>query len=389
LAIQKRTHEHIAIVGGSAAGLFTAYLLARAGREARVFEGKDRLDSAPRTLIVTDGMREILGGLGEKAVVNEIRHFELFTDGRVAKIVLRRPDLVIERNALIHELAFAAQGAGARVLFGQKLLSLKQDDHALTMVMERTQGGRTEDGQFRTVIGADGAVSRVAQAAGWPKPHTAPLLQAIVDLPNGMTPDTVRVWFIPEDTPYFYWLIPHSPTQGVVGLIGEDGSKTRLVLDHFLERHQLEPRAFQGARIPIYTGWTPVRRQLKGGDVYLVGDAAGHVKVTTVGGIVTGFRGAMAVAEAILNGGEGRRLRALRRELDLHLLIRKVIHNSSQAHYSHLVDLLNIRAHKDLAAHTRDEPSQVLWRLCLHQPRLLLFGLRALLSGRGFSDDRI
>jgi len=66
------------------------------------------------------------------------------------------------------------------------------------------------------------------------------------------------------------------------------------------------------------------------------------------------------------------------------LLIRKVIHNSDQARYSHLVDLLNARSRKDLEGCTRDEPSQVLWRLCLHQPRFLLFGLRALLSGAGF-----
>ena len=389
MARYQRTHQQIAIVGGSAAGLFTAYLLARAGREARVFEGQDRLDSAPRTLVVTDRMREILGELGEKAVVNEIRQFELFTDGRVARIALRRPDLVIERSTLINELAGAAQAAGARVLFGQKLLSLKQYDHTLTLTMERSKGGRTEDAQFHTVIGADGAVSRVAQAAGWPKPRTAPLVQAIVDLPNGMTPDTIRVWFIPEDTPYFYWLIPHSPTQGVVGLIGEDASEARSVLEGFLEKHQLKPRGFQGARVPIYTGWTPVRRQLSGGDVFLVGDAAGHVKVTTVGGIVTGLRGALGVAEAILNGGSSGELRALRRELNTHLLIRKLIHGFTQAHYSHLVDLLNTRARKDLAAHTRDEPGSLLFRICLHQPRLLLLGLRALMTGGTFLRQNI
>jgi flavin-dependent dehydrogenase len=384
LARRRDTQQQIAIIGGSAAGLFTAYALARAGREAQVFEGKDRLDSAPRTLIVTDRMREILGGLGEKAVVNEIRRFELFTDGRVAKISLRRPDLVIERSTLIQELANAAVAAGARVEFGQKLLSLHQHDHTLTMVMERTHGGRTEDAQFGTVVGADGAVSRVAQSAGWPKPRTVPLVQAIVDLPQGMTPDTVRVWFIPDDTPYFYWLIPHSPTEGVVGLIGEDGVPTRAALDGFLERHHLTPRGFQGARIPIYTGWMPVRRQLPGGDVYLVGDAAGHVKVTTVGGIVTGFRGALAVADAIVNGGSSAKLHALRLELNTHLLIRKLIHGFTQAHYSHLVDLLNSRARHDLEAHTRDEPGSLLFRLCLHQPRMLLLGLRALMTGGAF-----
>jgi flavin-dependent dehydrogenase len=250
--------------------------------------------------------------------------------------------------------------------------------------MERSQGGRTAEAQFRTIIGADGAVSRVAQAAGWPKPRTAPLVQAIVGLPKGMTPDTARVWFIPEDTPYFYWLIPHSPTQGVVGLIGENGSVTRTVLERFLERHHFEPRGFQGARIPIYTGWTPVCRRLPGGDVYLVGDAAGHVKVTTVGGIVTGFRGALGVAEAILNGGTDGKLRALRRELNTHLLIRKLIHGFTQTHYSHLVDLLNTRTRKDLAAHTRDEPGSLLFRICLHQPRLMLLGLRALMTGGTF-----
>jgi len=307
----------------------------------------------------------------------------------VAKIALRRPDLVIERSILIEELARAAQAAGARVLFGQKLLSLNQRDHTLTLTMERGQGGGTEDAQFCTVIGADGAVSRLAQAAGWPKPRTVPLVQAIVDLPPGMAPDTARVWFIPEDTRYFYWLIPHSPTEGVVGLIGEDGAETRSVLERFLERRHLAARGFQGARIPIYTGWTPVRRQLTGGDVYLVGDAAGHVKVTTVGGIVTGFRGALGVAEAILNGGSSGKLRALRRELNTHLLIRKLIHGFTQAHYSHLVDLLNVRARQDLEAHTRDEPGSLLLRICLHQPRLLLLGLRALMTGGAFLRDRV
>ncbi len=371
-------------MGGSAAGLFTAYKLARAGRKAQVFEGQDRLDAAPRTLIVTDRMREVLGGLGEKAVVNEIRRFELFTDGRVAKISLRRPDLVIERSTLIKELAGAAQAAGARVRFGQKLVSLQANDDALALTMERTQGGRTEDAQFHTVVGADGAASRVAQAAGWPKPRTVPLLQAIVDLPEGMTPEVVRVWFIPDDTPYFYWLIPHSPTQGVVGLIGENGAPTRAVLERFLERHHLKPRGFQGARIPIYTGWVPVRRQMAGGDVYLVGDAAGHVKVTTLGGIVTGFRGALGVTEAILNGGSSGKLRALRRELNTHLLIRKLIHGFTQSHYSHLVDLLNTRTRKDLEAHTRDEPGNLLFRIGLHQPRMLLLGVRALMTGGTF-----
>jgi flavin-dependent dehydrogenase len=377
----------VAVVGGSAAGLFTAYHLARSGHDTKVFEGKESFEGAPRSLIVTHRMREILAGLGEKAVVNEIRRFELFTDGRVAKIELRQPDLIIERQVLIQELARAAQSAGAKIALGRKFQSLEPTAGGLTVAVEKTAGGEVESSEFQTVIGADGAVSRVAKAAGLPKTSTAPLVQAIVNLPPGMSPDTVRVWFIPDDTPYFYWLIPHSPTQGVLGLIGEDGPSTKAVLDRFLEKRKLTPISYQGARIPIYTGWTPFRRQMTGGDVYLVGDAASHVKVSTVGGIVTGFRGALGVVEAILNGGSSPRLRALRRELDTHLFVRKLIHGFKQEQYSHLVDLLSNRVRKDLEAHTRDEPGGILWRLCVHQPRFVLVGLRALLSGSNFPEN--
>jgi len=124
----------------------------------------------------------------------------------------------------------------------------------------------------------------------------------------------------------------------------------------------------------------PVKRQIGAGSVYLVGDAAAQVKVSTVGGIVTGFRGALGVAEAILNGGSSRELRTLRRELDLHLLLRRSLHDFQQSDYSRLVDLLNAPAIQSLGEYSRDEAWKILWRICLRQPRLLLLGLRGLLT---------
>ena len=381
--IEKRrgSPRQVAVIGGSASGFFTATLLARAGCSVEVLERSEDLDPTPRTLIVTSHMRTLLGKVGERAVINEIRKFELFTDGRAAQVPLDRPDLIIERSRLIRGLAEQAQSQGAKVSFGNRFVSLESNGSGLRVGVERTRDARTEELHADVVVGADGALSRVAQAAGWPRQPTVPLLQAIVRIPSDMPLDTVRVWFIPDDTPYFYWLIPESRERAVVGLIGEDGQETRRCLEHFLEKRGFTALGFQGARIPVYDRWTPVERRVGAGRVFLVGDAAGQVKVTTVGGIVTGFRGAVGVTEAILNEGESRELRSLRRELDLHLLIRRTIHQFKQADYSRLVDLMNASTRQSLSQYTRDEAARVLWHITLSQPRLLLLGLRGLLSG--------
>jgi flavin-dependent dehydrogenase len=148
-----------------------------------------------------------------------------------------------------------------------------------------------------------------------------------------------------------------------------------------MEKRGFTPIEFQAAQIPVYDRWTPVERRVGAGRVFLVGDAAGQVKVSTIGGIVSGIRGALGVSEAILNSGESRELRSLRRELDLHLLIRKTIHQFKQADYSRLVDLMNVSTRRSLSRYTRDEAARVLWHITLSQPRLFLLGLRGLLSG--------
>ena len=379
----------VAVVGGSAAGLFTAAILARKGLSVRVFERIETLDPEARTLIVTNRMRSLLGRAAERSIVNEIRRFELFTDGRAATIALKHPDLIIERRALIQGLAEEAQSAGASVELGRSFHALHPNGRGLVLEVERPSDGGSEEVRAGTIVGGDGVSSRVARAAGWTPLETVPLVQAIVPLPKDMAPDTARVWFVPQDTPYFYWLIPESPTRGALGLIGETGPETRGHLERFLEKRQLDPIDFQGARIPVYKGWVPVRRQIGQGSVYLVGDAAAQVKVTTVGGIVTGFRGALGVAQAILNGGSSGELRNLRRELDLHLLLRRSLHDFQQSDYSQLVDLLNDPAKQSLAEYSRDEAWKILWRVCLSQPRLILLGLRGLLTrGRSFPWPR-
>jgi flavin-dependent dehydrogenase len=144
----------------------------------------------------------------------------------------------------------------------------------------------------------------------------------------------------------------------------------------------MEPLEWQGARIPVYRKWVPVERRIGNGKVFLVGDAAAQVKVSTVGGIVTGFRGALAVADTLLGARESAELKLLRRELNTHWLIRKSLHHFQQKDYSYLVDLLNTAARESLGEIHRDHSTRLLWNVIRKQPRLVLLGLRGLLMGK-------
>jgi flavin-dependent dehydrogenase len=367
----------VTIVGGSATGLFTAERLARAGRAVTLLEGAEEWSPEPRTLIVTRRMRDLLGEVGDRAVVNTINRFELMTGGRRATVALSEPDLIIERAVLVPGLAELAAGAGVDLCMGSRVRSVTATGDGVALEVGRR--GSTEERRATTVVGADGTFSRVARAAGWPPLRTVPLIQAIVKLPPDLAPDTTRVWFQPDDTPYFYWLIPESAEQGALGLIGEDGPHARRCLERFLEQQHLEPLAFQAARIPCYTQWVPPQRRMGGADIYLVGDAAAHVKVTTVGGIVTGFRGALGVADTILHGRTSVALHRLKRELDWHRLLRRSLERFSEDDYDLLLDVLTPGAKGVLSTLTRDEPARVMLRLCLAQPRLILLALRTLL----------
>jgi digeranylgeranylglycerophospholipid reductase len=376
-----RENKEVVVVGASAAGLYAAANIARGGRRVRVLESKPGFEPPARTLIVTNHFREQMGAAARESIVNEIRRFELFTDGRSAQIALNKPDLIIERSRLIPALARDAQAAGASLTFDTRFLGLGANSSGLRV--ETESSGQREELHAASVIGADGATSRVARTAGWPPIETVPLMQALVRLPKDCRPDTTRVWFVPDDTPYFYWLVPESAERGALGVIGEQGGRdTKRRFERFLEKKNLEPLEWQGARIPVYRKWVPVRRRIGNGDVYLVGDAAAQVKVSTVGGIVTGFRGALGVAQSILNSGRSAELNTLRRELSTHWLIRRTMHHFQQKDYSQLVDLLDATTRASLGEINRDESTRLLWTVLRHQPQLVLLGLRGLLMGQ-------
>ena len=214
-------------------------------------------------------------------------------------------------------------------------------------------------------------------AAGICCPPTAPIVQAEIELPADWDPALTQVWFDPRETRYFYWLIPESRERGVVGLVGDRPETTRRLLDSFLARHGFRPLAYQAAQVAMHHPRLRPWGRLGSTPVLLIGDAAGQVKVTTVGGTVTGLWGAQAAARAVLRGTSYRReLLPLTRELNLHWLIRQLLERLDGAGYNSLLNAVSPKTQSLLARYSRDQMAQVFWQLPFLEPRLLVLGLR-------------
>jgi flavin-dependent dehydrogenase len=185
---------------------------------------------------------------------------------------------------------------------------------------------------------------------------------------------------VANQTKYFYWLIPESKQVAAVGLIAEEADGANASLRAFLHSYHLEPFEFQSASVPLY------RFEYTGGElgpqqnIFLVGDAAGQVKTTTVGGLVTGLHGARALANAILNGRNYQReLSKLRLELNLHLLVRQILNRFNNENYDELMTLLKGGLKEVLEERTRDELSRSFLKLIRREPRLITLGAKAIL----------
>lgn len=377
-----RTRGHVIIVGASLGGLFCASQLARNGVDVTLYDQLNGLDSTPtRTLIITPELQRVWPDFSPKLVRNRISMFRIWTDHRCLEVPIKEPDLVVERRELVAELATRALQAGARIRWGTQLISVATENGKLSLSFLNKDTGVSFEEKTDTLIAADGVHSLVASSFDsndWPN---VPILQARVDASEAFNPSVVDTWFVPERTPYFYWQIPDSAHSAAVGFVARDTRSARREFFSFLKGLGYEAFTIEAARVPLYRPFRKPFRKVGNSRVYLVGDAAAQVKVTTVGGTVTGLAGAAAAVRSILNATDyWSELRTLRRELNIHYLIRKAMDQFETEDYVLLVRSLNKKVLDVLHRTNRDRFATAFLRVLVNQPRLAVLGARALLK---------
>lgn len=369
--------SHIAVIGASTASLYTAELLARGGKRVTLFERSSSLSPQPRTYIITPGIERIIPDLDPNLIRHRIECIELQAESALTQIRLTRPDLIIDRRELILELARRAEEAGVEIRCGWEFSGFGSRDGGTAA--EFSHLGERTPIAADWLIGGDGVASKVSANLPGSGVPAVPLLQAEVDLPAGWDERVTKVWFRREETPYFYWLIPDRGRRGVVGLISAPGVDIRQLLDRFLGEQGFSALAYQSGQASLHARGLKSNYQIGSLPVSLVGDAAGQVKVTTVGGTVTGLAGARGAAESILDGGGlPRMIRETRRELNLHLFIRTLLDRMTSADYSQLIESITPAVEAFLANRDRDGMRSQFWKLPLLQPRFIPLGLKLL-----------
>jgi flavin-dependent dehydrogenase len=369
----------VVVVGASSCGLFAAYLLAQADVPVRVYERQESIRTADRTLIVTAEMCRTLGFSPQAPTLQRIHTLELVGAGTQVRITLDEPDLIIQRSELIRLLASRAELAGAEIVFGHRFAGLEEAGSHASVVFDDRHESTSQRVLARAVIAADGAASRVAASLGADQFPLVSVVQTRVEFPQPLDPGAAKVWFVPRDTRYFYWLCPESPRTATIGLVHQSTAAVRSKLDHFVRQQGLQPGAYEAALIPLYRPRRATQHRLGRAPVLLVGDAGGHVKATTVGGTVTGLRAAQAAAQAIINDSPfSHELAAVSHELLLHWLVRQLLNHFGDAEYDILLEALRGRAGRLLQVHNRDQIAGAFWPILAAHPRLPLLAAQVL-----------
>jgi len=112
----------ISIIGGGPAGCYTAYLLAKAGKKASVFEEHSEIGKPVQcTGIVTSSINNIIK-IKKGVVINKISKVRISAGKKSLEVRLKNKNLVIDRQKFDSSLAEKAENAGAKIYLSHKYI---------------------------------------------------------------------------------------------------------------------------------------------------------------------------------------------------------------------------------------------------------------------------
>ncbi|MDM0113819.1 geranylgeranyl diphosphate reductase [Variovorax sp. J22R133] len=317
----------VVIVGGGPAGATAANELAARGRSVLL------LDRAGRT-------KPCGGAIPPRLIKDyEIPDHLLVAKARCARMVApsdKHVDIPIDNGfvGMVEREHFdewlrerAAQSGAVRRTGSFERLSRDDDGASVVHYLTRPEGRKGEpvptSVRARSVIGADGARSRVAAQAIPGAKETRcvfayhEILRVPANQPVGYDGSRCDVFYQGAVSPDFYgWVFPHGDTLSIGTGSADKGFSLRSAVGGLRAAAGLagfETLRREGAPLPM----KPLRRWDNGRDVVLAGDAAGVVAPASGEGIYYAMVGGSLAAQAVaqlLETGDARCLRHARKQ---------------------------------------------------------------------------
>ncbi|KYH42466.1 MAG: geranylgeranyl reductase [Candidatus Bathyarchaeota archaeon B63] len=348
-----RSRTEILVVGAGPAGLIAAREASKRRVDVLVLEEHREIGLPCHCagLLSLNGLRRLGITLDGCFVQNMVRGAIFHSPSGLSFRVEREEPVacVVDRVLLDRFLAHQALESGAEIRLGCKA----RDVDFRGDVVKVGSGEHTFEAEI--LIDAEGSSSRIVRAAGLEPLGADGLLSGLqLELAGvDVDQDYVEVHLGRSVAPgFFAWVIPLGDGEARVGL-GCSGADPRRLIERFLKKRfggcgykMLEARS---GRI-IVSG--PIKRTYSH-RLLVVGDAAGHVKPTTGGGVILGgicaaIAGKVA-SEAVKQGDLGRKnlssyeriwRRELGREFRYMLWARRIINSLPDRAIDKLFELL-------------------------------------------------
>jgi len=352
----------ISIIGGGPIGAYTAYLLAKSGRKVRIFEEHKVVGRPVQCAgIVSKNLFKVLD-LDEKFVVNKVRGAKIYSPNNDFFEVKGKgvEGFILDREKFDKYLIKKAIKEGAELFLNHRFL--------------RNEGNKLifEKKEYKTdiLIGADVPLSKVAKCNGMFNREFWFGLQARIKLEKDN--DFVELYMGDYCKNGYGWVIPENNKICRVGIMTTEINNGE-IFNNFLSKFNKKIIDRQSGLIPIYDSENKIQKK----NVYLIGDAAGHVKATTGGGLVFGINSAKILVDCILNNKnyEKEFKKKLERNMWMNLVIRKKLNKFDDNKYNELIRMLNKGKVKEYMCRRGDMdfPSRFFLGLLFREPRLLKF----------------
>ena len=295
------------IVGGGPAGATAAQALAAENHKVLLIDKPGRIKPCGGAIpprLVQDF------AIPETQIVARAKTARMVSPkGRVVDMPINGGSVaMVDREHFDEWLRQRAAEYGAERLDGE-YVGLERDEQGRAIVLCRPAGANRKSPPLRlatkTVIGADGARSRIAaEEVGGEQPKSVFAYHEIIRSPQMPDPDRFagtrcEIHYDGKLSPDFYaWIFPHGETTSVGVGSAQKGFSLRQAVTSLRDVSALdtaETLRTEGAPIPL----KPMKKWDNGKDVMLAGDAAGCVAPASGEGIYYAMLGGQVAAEAI------------------------------------------------------------------------------------------